>query len=1172
MRNKLIALFLLLSGAAASARAGVIVLANRTANDVTFTAGGTTEKKIAPFEQAVLYVDGGIAVSFVSKKETRTYRLEPDSAYFFAEQPSGVAIQGIGAAAGSRDKPADGSGGPREGVVLKPPPLETIPIRVFVDEEEPSRQVVWEARIRRRIAAVSALTERTCRVRFEVAGADSWESDNKAPDLPAILTDFEKKVPRGNSRLMIGFTSQRTSETTQVLHLGGTRLPLHPYIMVREWTPPTEPGRLEVLIHEIGHYLGSLHSPETTSVMRPKLGDGRSVSLKFPVDFDPLNTLAMNLVVNEVRTRHIRSLAQLTEPTKERLRQIYREVQTAMPDDATPAKFLALLGNPPRKEPDLPKPEAPKVAIPLPAEPASGANLEKNARVIVDTIVKAADENRKLPDRATPGTAPPFRRSGDALTEYYFREAARVARDLPQGEAAPAFLVGVSIALDTADVFRKNPVTGALWKRIEPDEDRQRRLKVLGSPTIFNRHDSCQHFVDSAALIVVSGAIAEAAGLAKELLDSQAGGSGFSFADLASDQSGLAFGRELLAEPGLLNRVIDGFAIADFAVPPDGLIEGLTFEEFSSRYGSISDPRFLRELDQLRKRVRDLPGYNPDAPPRPPVKNTPAPPMPAPMPDKSAPVNVAPEKPAPLADKLPLAKSPEQKPEEKSLPAPSTSELPAQPPSVPSPAPAPTSESRTSTSDVSSSVKVPPSVLALAGLGLVALAGAFYAIWPRSAVPGRQQAVRTPMFSGIVLALTGFSLLGGAYARWALPPTESPVASNAGAADSGPSDLDVVRAEAPLDPFQIQTLRAIRVPTIADARAVWGATGRDNRGHIWFGVSVGGEVEPSARLLEYDPETDAVTARGDVLATLQHLNLLRPGECQGTIRTRIVQAADGWLYFASTDQDGTGAAEVRGSHLWRVRPTDGQWEHLLAVSETLLAAVCGGQYLYALGSPSHILYQYDRATGKVRSVRVGSIEGLCSSNVLADRHGHAYVPRLRQGPSGVVTTLVELNSRLEEVAESPLDPPGQASRDDLHGLVAVQPLADHSLAFVTDRGFLYRVVPGEGDRQARVTTLGAFHPRGDANVVSLFSPDGEHYLMGLARRQGGRYDWLVYDLRTSRSVVVPIALPEEENRPLKNLLLSGCMTRDDRGYFYVAGTYSKGGIASPGLMQIRPGH
>jgi hypothetical protein len=1137
MRNQ-VAAALLLIGVSIPARAGVVVLANRTSRDITFTTAGSAQQTVAPFEQAVLYVDGRVSVSYASGKAQRTYRLEPDTAYFFADLPDGVAISGIGAA-GGEDKPVDFAPAKSEGTLLKPPPVETIPIRILVDEEEPAARPVWEARLRKRVAGASDVLERTCRVRFEVASAGNWESDNKALDLPALLTDFEHKVPRGDTRLSIGFTSQRTPEGAGIVHLGGTRVPLHPYILMREWTPPTEPGRLEVLLHELGHYLGAVHSPETTSVMRPRLGDGRSVSLRFPVGFDPLNTLAMNLIASEVRSRRVRSLAQLSAPTKDRLRRIYREVQTAIPDDPTPDKFLTLLGPPPVKPEPPPAPRA--------------SELEDNARIIVAGIVKAAERNRTLPDRATPGTAPPFRRSGDALTEYYFREAAVVARDLPQGEAAPAYLVGLAIALDTADLFRRNPVTGGLWRRIESDEDRHRRLKVLGVPTMYDRHDSCQHFVDSAALVVVSGPLAaEAAGVLKELLDSQKGGSGFSFADLGSDLSGVTFGQELLAEPGLLLRLANSFAVADYALPPDGLVEGLTYQEFASRFGSVADRRFMQEQQKLRKRIRDLPAYSPVPAPRPP--------------EKTAPANPAPAMPPPVVnpqdEPAPENKAPEQKPLEKTVPAPVAPEpSPEQKPQAPV---SPHSE-----------FKIPRSALAFAGLGVLALAGAFYAIWPRRPAPGREQAVRTPVFSGAVLSLAGLALLGAAYARWSTANDEPEAA-----AAFVDSDLDPAWGEAPLDPFGIPKLRAIRIPTFPGAAAVWGATGRDGHGHIWFGVSAGGEVEPSAHLMEYNPDADAVTDRGDVLAVLHSQGLLHPGESQSTIRTRIVQATDGYLYFASTDEEDTANTDARlvarGSHLWRLRPPDGKWEHLLAVPEKLVAIAYGGQYVYVLGYPDHVLYGYDRTTGKIRSTRVGSVEGHFSSNVLADKRGHAYVPRLRRAPAGLVATLVELNRDLEEIAETPLDPPGQAERDDLHGLVAAQPLADHSVAFITAGGFLYRIVPGEGDRPAKVSALGAFHPRKETNIVALFSPEGERYLMGLDRRQtsfrGGTYEWVVCDLRTGRPVVVPVSSPEEDGRPLKDLLLSGCMTRDDQGCFYLGGSHNRNGVVHPVLLQVRLPH
>jgi hypothetical protein len=195
------------------------------------------------------------------------------------------------------------------------------------------------------------------------------------------------------------------------------------------------------------------------------------------------------------------------------------------------------------------------------------------------------------------------------LTEYYVRAAAAAARRLPQKQAVPGFLLAIGIALDSSTLLRTNPVTGTVWKRVESDKERGERLKVLGTPAVHGRHDLAQHFVVSAALTAVSGAkAAEAAGVLKELLDAEPGGSGFSFADLAADLSGVAFAERLLSG-GKLQDIEKKFTVAAFAVPPKGLIEGLSREQFEKRYGSTRDKRFRKELEALRKKVRELPGH-----------------------------------------------------------------------------------------------------------------------------------------------------------------------------------------------------------------------------------------------------------------------------------------------------------------------------------------------------------------------------------------------------------------------------------------------------------------------------------------------------------------------------------------------------------------------------------
>lgn len=239
--------------------------------------------------------------------------------------------------------------------------------------------------------------------------------------------------------------------------------------------------------------------------------------------------------------------------------------------------------------------------------PARGkaTTLVANTRAVVAAVVEAARRNRNA-------AAP---RTGDALTAYYFREAAAAARMLPADQAAPAYLFGLGVALDTADMLRSNVLTRGIWRRVESEKERKARLAVLGTPTVHGRHDLCQHFVVSCALTAVGGPeAAEAAGLLKEVLDARPGGSGFSFCDLSADMAGVAFARQLLASPALLERVQKSFTVADYALPPAGLVEGLSEAQFIRRYGSTDDERFLKEQEALRRRVLALPGYKVSAP------------------------------------------------------------------------------------------------------------------------------------------------------------------------------------------------------------------------------------------------------------------------------------------------------------------------------------------------------------------------------------------------------------------------------------------------------------------------------------------------------------------------------------------------------------------------------
>jgi len=432
----------------------------------------------------------------------------------------------------------------------------------------------------------------------------------------------------------------------------------------------------------------------------------------------------------------------------------------------------------------------------------------------------------------------------------------------------------------------------------------------------------------------------------------------------------------------------------------------------------------------------------------------------------------------------------------------------------------------------------------------------------------------------------------GRYAVAALPPGQRYVvrveADGCGAAEAavGPAGegrrLDApkivvrrVRRGAPAP-----TVTRIDVPDFKHAGAVWGASGRDRRGHVWFGVSAGKAPSASAHLFELTPATGKVVDRGSVLDALKAAGLDRPHQAQMKIHSKIIHAADGHLYFASMDEHGedprTGRPPTWGSHLWRLRLSDHRWEHLGAAPEGLIAAAAGsGRRIYALGYWDHKLYAYDIRTGRMRSVSVGSLNGHISRNFVVDAADHVYVPRVAaEGPGGrPVATLVEYDPDLKEVARTPLRHYlGGSGLVGSHGITAWQPLPDGSVAFLTHRGFL-RLIRPRADSPAKIVDLGWFDPDGPGYAASLFADDEGGRLMGVI---GGGRDrscrWVVYDLKARTWSVAAMKIDRPKPRPLHGSLLYGCRTRDDRGNCYVVGARSRGpgGGFRPIVLQVRP--
>lgn len=371
------------------------------------------------------------------------------------------------------------------------------------------------------------------------------------------------------------------------------------------------------------------------------------------------------------------------------------------------------------------------------------------------------------------------------------------------------------------------------------------------------------------------------------------------------------------------------------------------------------------------------------------------------------------------------------------------------------------------------------------------------------------------------------------------------------------------------------------IPEFSGANAIWGATGRDARGHIWFGVSAAGVDSPSAHLFEFVPGSNQVIDRGDVLSELKKCGRFQDGMRQSKIHSKIVQGGDGHLYFASMDEQGESedgsCLPTWGGNLWRLRLPEYAWEHLVSVPEALIAVAGYGDQIYALGYFGHVLYRLNTTTGEVGSVRVGSDGGHVSRNLICDSRGHAFVPRLEKS-SGTAemssASVIEFDPTLRELARTPLNHYLHGTPVESHGIVGVQPMADWSIVFVTHAGFLYRIYSEGREIPAVVREIGWFHAEGAAYVPSLFTFGGKRYVTGISHHlhgKVGKYEWLLYDLETQTSKVLPFEVPSDV-RTFSNLLLYGCTTRDDAGNFYLSGTYTDKSIKReiPIVVRVRP--
>ncbi|MBQ6616053.1 MAG: hypothetical protein IJH67_06765 [Thermoguttaceae bacterium] len=336
----------------ASAWADVAVISNRMEKGVAFVVAqkGKPQQtvRLASGDAYSFFFDGQSALAFNDGQRNQQVPLEPQSVYFFGTSPEGnmffqkLPITGNPVGAFRMDENAAPTFS--SSVTYSPLGMKIIevPVKIYVDDNEYSKQSVWEPRLRKRIDKVNEVYERLCHLRFKVVGVGQWKSDDNIHDFITSMKEFEAMAPAYPAALAIGFTSQYGVKPG-VDHIGMTRQPFHTHILIREFAPQfSENERVEALIHELGHWLGAVHNPDPHCYMNPTLAERESRRAAYVKTFNPINALLINLWA-DVWSNRKNGLMNMSDKRIEEFIEIYSFMSKIPHTDANAASIEKLL-------------------------------------------------------------------------------------------------------------------------------------------------------------------------------------------------------------------------------------------------------------------------------------------------------------------------------------------------------------------------------------------------------------------------------------------------------------------------------------------------------------------------------------------------------------------------------------------------------------------------------------------------------------------------------------------------------------------------------------------------------------------------------------------------------------------------------------------------------------
>jgi hypothetical protein len=228
---------------------------------------------------------------------------------------------------------------------------------------------------------------------------------------------------------------------------------------------------------------------------------------------------------------------------------------------------------------------------------SSGVSPEvlASTRVQVENLLALVDDS---PD-AAPSFSVCFERA------FALARERSVIRNPVVENRAGIFALGVLLGHHRVQVF---------LGKVLPERNLSGAHRKFRQVTLRGRSDWTKHFCISAALTLLSdNHVSDAAGLLKEELDADVGGSGFSFADLLADRAGTTFAaraiRDETAAREMQERIAGGFRVGEFFPPADDLPEGIADTELTQQYGGVGGQAYLRLIEEIERRIAACAAY-----------------------------------------------------------------------------------------------------------------------------------------------------------------------------------------------------------------------------------------------------------------------------------------------------------------------------------------------------------------------------------------------------------------------------------------------------------------------------------------------------------------------------------------------------------------------------------